>query len=187
MPAKGAPRSARQTASSFFAGKPRSYRGLPRQLLHLSAIALPRMPSWEFLKNQYAAPHICASTLLQAQIAPTRQMTFSPSPTAGRKIRVYVLKAGAVYQKNKPSQSPRSRPQAGFLMPERYALTCSPLQMGRVQTAILRDSVAPGRGATPVDGWPVSRTDVIFGSLYEPNSIFLIGSSQFYYPDDSTH
>ncbi|KAB0502030.1 hypothetical protein F7R14_20305 [Pseudomonas lini] len=59
-----------------------------------------------------------------------------------------------------------------FLMPERYALTCSPLQMGRVQTAILRDSVAPGRGATPVDGWPVSRTDVIFGSLYEPNSIF---------------
>jgi hypothetical protein len=50
-------------------------------------------------KNQYAAPHICASTLSKAQIAPTRQITFSPSPTAGRKIRVYVLKAGAVYQK----------------------------------------------------------------------------------------
>ena len=52
-----------------------------------------------FQKNQYAAPHICASTRPAAQIAPTRQMTFSPSPTAGRKIRVYVLKAGAVYQK----------------------------------------------------------------------------------------
>jgi len=50
-------------------------------------------------KNQYAAPHICASTRPAAQIAPTRQMIFSPSPTAGRKIRVYVLKAGAVYQK----------------------------------------------------------------------------------------
>ncbi|OXR29203.1 hypothetical protein PSUM_25465 [Pseudomonas umsongensis] len=50
-------------------------------------------------KNQYAAPHICASTRQAALIAPTRQMTFSPSPTAGRKIRVYVLKAGAVYQK----------------------------------------------------------------------------------------
>ena len=50
-------------------------------------------------KNQYAAPHICASTRPAAPIAPTRQMIFSPSPTAGRKIRVYVLKAGAVYQK----------------------------------------------------------------------------------------
>jgi len=50
-------------------------------------------------KNQYATPHICASTLPKAQIAPTRQITFSPSPTAGRKIRVYVLKAVAVYQK----------------------------------------------------------------------------------------
>ena len=50
-------------------------------------------------KNQYAAPHICVPTRPTALIAPTRQMTFSPSPTAGRKIRVYVLKAGAVYQK----------------------------------------------------------------------------------------
>jgi hypothetical protein len=50
-------------------------------------------------KNQYATPHICASILPKAQIAPTRQITFSPSPTAGRKIRVYVLKAVAVYQK----------------------------------------------------------------------------------------
>ncbi|MHC8307515.1 hypothetical protein [Pseudomonas sp. PB3P13] len=50
-------------------------------------------------KNQYAAPHICASRALRGSIAPTWQMMFSPGPTAGRKIRVYVLKAGAVYQK----------------------------------------------------------------------------------------
>ena len=36
---------------------------------------------------------------LRRRIALTKQMIFSPSPTAGRKIRVYVLKASAVYQK----------------------------------------------------------------------------------------
>ncbi|WJV23726.1 MULTISPECIES: hypothetical protein [Pseudomonas] len=51
------------------------------------------------LEYQYAAPHLCASTCSTGQIRPTRQMIFSPSPTASRKSWVYVLQAGAVYQK----------------------------------------------------------------------------------------
>ena len=66
----------------------------------LNPIALPGTSRWEFLKKiSMLRPTFAHRPASRRQIAPTRQMTFSPSPTAGRKIRVYVLKAGAVYQK----------------------------------------------------------------------------------------
>jgi len=68
-------------------------------LLILSFLEGTFTPSWEFPKKISMLRPTFASTRPAAPIAPTRQMIFSPSPTAGRKIRVYVLKAGAVYQK----------------------------------------------------------------------------------------
>lgn len=71
-----------------------------RRLLHVTAIALGRTPRWEFpQKISMLRPTFAHRPASRRQIAPTRQMIFSPSPTAGRKIRVYVLKAVAVYQK----------------------------------------------------------------------------------------
>jgi hypothetical protein len=85
-------RLARERASQFAETLLHPLTELPKNALSHTKLGISQ-------KNQYAAPHICASTRQAALIAPTRQMTFSPSPTAGRKIRVYVLKAGAVYQK----------------------------------------------------------------------------------------
>src|SRR5471030_1586721 len=60
----------------------------------------PRTSHWEFLKKiSMLRPTFAHRPAPRLRYAPTRQNTFSPSPTAGRKIRVYVLKAGAVYQK----------------------------------------------------------------------------------------
>jgi len=57
-------------------------------------------PSWEFQqKISMLRPTFAHRPALRRRSALTKQMIFSPSPTAGRKIRVYVLKAGEVYQK----------------------------------------------------------------------------------------